>query len=265
MRIPRLGGRDFAPDDRATTMPVAIVNELLAKKIAPQGSAIGKRIRLNPGDQSVWATIVGVAGNAKHFQLEEAPLDQVYVPFTQRPLIFTELVVRTPGDPMSVANAVRSAIWRVDRDQPVWRVRPVTQSIEGALGTRKFIMRFLASFAILAVLLATIGVYGVMSYAVARRTQEMGIRMALGARTTQVVGMVLRQGMRTIAIALVIGLAASLAATRVLATQLYGVERLDPLTFAAVPLALALVALCACYLPARRASRVDPVAALRAE
>ena len=126
-------------------------------------------------------------------------------------------------------------------------------------------MRLLASFAILAVLLATIGVYGVMSYAVARRTQEMGIRMALGARTTQVVGMVLRQGMRTIAIALVIGLAASLAATRVLATQLYGVQRLDPLTFAAVPFALALVALCACYLPARRASRVDPVTALRAE
>jgi putative ABC transport system permease protein len=267
MRIPRLAGRDFTLDDRATTMPVAIVNEQLAKKIAPQGSAIGKRIRLSPADQPppVWATIVGVAGNAKHFQLEEAPLDQVYVPFTQIPLIFTELVVRTNGDPMSVANAVRSAIWRVDRDQPVWRVRPVTQSIEGALGTRKFIMRLLASFAVLAVLLATIGVYGVMSYAVARRTQEMGIRMALGARTTQVVGMVLRQGMKTIALALVIGLAVSFVATRVLETQLYGVERLDPLTFAAVPLALALVALAACYLPARRASRVDPVTALRAE
>ncbi|HEY8176185.1 MAG TPA: ABC transporter permease, partial [Gemmatimonadaceae bacterium] len=265
MRIPRLGGRDFTPDDRATNMLVAIVNEQLAKKIAPQGSAIGKRIRPSPADQPAWATIVGVVGNAKHFQLEEAPLDQVYVPFTQRPLIFTELVVRAPGDPMSVANSVRSAIWRVDRDQPVWRVRPVTQSIDGALGTRKFIMRLLASFAVLAVVLATIGVYGVMSYAVARRTQEMGIRMALGARSNQVVGMVLRQGMRTIAIALVIGLGVALAATRVLETQLYGVQRLDPLTFAAVPLALALVALVACYLPARRASRVDPVRALRAE
>jgi putative ABC transport system permease protein len=265
MRIPRLAGRDFTLDDRATTMPVAIVNEQLAKKIAPHGSAIGKRIRVSPADQPAWATIVGVVGNAKHFQLEEAPLDQVYVPFTQLPLIFTELVVRASGDPMSVANAVRSAIWRVDRDQPVWRVRPVTQSIEGALGTRTFIMRLLASFALVAVLLATIGVYGVMSYAVARRTQEMGIRMALGARSNQVVGMVLRQGMRTIALALVIGLAVALAATRVLETQLYGVERLDPLTFAAVPLALALVALCACYLPARRASRVNPVTALRAE
>jgi putative ABC transport system permease protein len=265
MGIPRLTGRDFTADDRAGSAPVAIVNEQLARKIAPQGSPIGRRVRLLDGDAPVWATIVGVVGNAKHFQLNEATLDQVYVPYAQKPLIFTEVVVRAAGDPMGVANAVKSAIWRVDRDQPVWRIRPVSQSIEGALGAREFTMRLLASFAILAVLLATIGVYGVMSYAVARRTQEMGIRMALGARSGQVVGMVLRQGMRTIAIAIVIGLVASFGATRLLETQLFGVARTDPLTFAAVPLALALVALAACYLPARRASRVDPVVALRAD
>ena len=140
---------------------MAIVNQQLANKIAPHGSAIGKRIRVSPGDQTPWATIVGVVGNARHFQLEEQPLDQIYVSYNQRPLIFTELVVRsTSGDPMSVANAVRSAIWRVDRDQPVWRVRPVSQSIEGGLGARRFTMRLLASFAVLAVVLATIGVYG---------------------------------------------------------------------------------------------------------
>jgi len=267
LRLPRLAGRDFTAEDRATTMPVAIVNDQLAKKIAAKGggSVIGGRIRIAPADTSPWATIVGVVGNAKHFQLEEAPLDQVYVPYTQLPLIFTELVVRTTGDPMLVANAVRSAIWRVDPDQPVWRIRPVTQSIEGQLGARKFTMRLLASFAILAVVLATIGVYGVMSYAVAQRTQEMGIRMALGARTTQVVGLVLRQGLRTVALALVLGLAAAFMATRLLETQLFGVERTDPLTFAVVPLALALVAFAACYLPARRASRVDPVVALRSD
>jgi putative ABC transport system permease protein len=265
LRIPRLAGRDFTAEDRAASMAVAIVNDQLAKKMAPTGPALGSRIRIMDGDAPVWATVVGVVGNAKHFQVNEAQLDQVYIPFAQKPLIFTEVVARAAGNPMSVANAVRSAIWRVDRDQPVWRVRPVTQSIAGQLGARRFTMRLLASFAVLAVVLATIGVYGVMSYAVARRTQEMGIRMALGARSNQVVGMVLRQGMRTIAIALVIGLGVSFAATRVLETQLFGVQRLDPLTFAAVPLALALVALAACYLPARRASRVDPVRALRAE
>jgi len=265
LRVPRMGGRDFTDDDRATTLPVAIVNEQLAGKIAPQGSPIGKRLRLRDGDEPVWATIVGVVGNAKHFQVNEAQVDQVYLPYQQKPLIFTEVVVRASSDPMNVANAVRSAIWRVDRDQPVWGVRPVRQSIEGQLGSRQFTMRLLASFAMLAVLLAIIGVYGVMSYAVSRRTQEMGVRMALGARTTQVVGLVLRHGMRSIALALVIGLAASFAATRVLETQLYGVEPTDPLTFVVVPLVLAVVALAACYLPARRASRVDPMVALRSE
>ncbi|HEU4995094.1 MAG TPA: ABC transporter permease [Gemmatimonadaceae bacterium] len=265
MNIPRLAGRDFTAEDRATSVTVVIVNTQLASKIAPQGSAIGKRLRLLDGDSAKWATVVGVVGNAKHFQLNETQLDQVYVPYSQKPLIFTEVVVRTNGNPMRVANAVRSAIWRVDPDQPVWRIRPVTQSIDLQLDGRRFTMRLLASFALLAVLLATIGVYGVMSYAVARRTQEMGIRMALGARNTQVVGMVLRQGLRTIGIALVIGLGASFGATRLLESQLFGVEATDPLTFAAVPVALALVGLAACYLPARRASRVDPVVALRAE
>jgi putative ABC transport system permease protein len=173
--------------------------------------------------------------------------------------------VRSAGDPMGVANAVKSAIWHVDRDQPVWGVRPLTASIERQLGSRRFMMRLLSTFAVLAVLLAVIGVYGVMSYAVARRTQEMGVRMALGARSTQVVGLVLWQGMRAIAIAIVLGLGVSVVATRLIRTQLFGVEPTDPTTFAAVPIALALVAVAACYLPARRASRVDPVVALRAE
>jgi putative ABC transport system permease protein len=201
----------------------------------------------------------------KHFQLNENQLDQIYISHQQKPLIFTEVVVRAAGDPNAVANAARAAIWRVDRDQPVWRIRPVLQSIEAQLGSRRFTMRLIASFAILAVILATIGVYGVMSYAVARRTQEMGVRMALGARATQVVGMVLRQGMRTILLAIAIGLGLSIAATRLLVTQLYGVQAVDPLTFAIVPVALAAVAVIACYLPARRASRVDPVIALRSE
>ena len=260
-----LQGRDFTLDDRRGGMPVAIVNEQLAKRMAPAGSALGLRIRLLEGDQPAWATVVGVAGNARHFQLQESPIDQVYVPYTQRPLIFTEAVVRAAGDPMLIANDVRHAIWRVDRDQPVWRVRPLTLSIDGALGARRLMMGLLASFAGAAVVLALIGVYGVMSYSVAQRRQEMGIRMALGARASQVRGLVLRQGLRTILIALASGLALSLLATRALEAELFGVQRFDPLTFGVVTVILAVAASAACYLPARRASRVDPVVALRAE
>lgn len=266
MRIPVMAGRDFGEEDRATTMPVAIVNEQLARKISPDGQALGTRVKITPTDSSArWATVIGVVGNARHFSINETPVDQVYVPYTQRPLIFTELVVRTDAEPLTVADAVRAAVWRVDRDQPVWRIRPLMVSIENQLGARAFTMRLLAAFAVLAVVLATIGVYGVMSYAVARRTQEMGIRMALGAGRRQVVSMVLRQGMRTVVIALALGLAAAFAATRLLETQLFGVTPTDPLTFVVVPLVLGAIGLVACYLPARRASRVDPLVALRSD
>jgi putative ABC transport system permease protein len=173
--------------------------------------------------------------------------------------------VRTTGEPMAMADPVRKAIWRVDADQPVWRVRPVTESIEGALTSRRFTMRLLALFALVAVVLATIGVYGVMSYMVARRTQEMGVRMALGARPTQVVGMVLRQGGLTIGVALAVGLVAAYGVSRLLESQLYGVQRADALTYALAPAILGAVALLACWMPARRAARVDPVVALRSE
>ena len=270
MRIPRIAGRDFDGSDKLGGMPVAIVNEQLARRIDPSGGGhvIGRRIRtMEGGDNPPWATIVGVVGNAKHFQVNEQQLDQIYYPTLQRPLIFTEMVVRTAGagDPMSVANAVRAAILRVDRDQPVWRIRSLQTSIDNQLGPRKFQMRLLGGFAVIAVVLALIGVYGVMSYGVASRTQEMGIRVALGAQHGQVVGLVLRQGMRTIVVALAIGLVGAAFATRVLDSQLFGVRATDPLTFVVVPIALGLVALIACYLPARRASRVDPLVALRSD
>jgi predicted permease len=263
MRIRRLAGRDFTMDDRAGGLPVAIVNDQLAKRAWPNESAIGKRIRLG-GPDAQWATIVGVVGTVKHFRLSEDPLDEAYVPYMQRPLIFTEVVVRATGDPTVIANAIRSAIWRVDRDQPIWRVRTMDRVLDEARGGPKLTVWLMAAFAVLALVLAAIGVYGVMSYAVARRTQEVGIRMALGARRAQVLGMV-RDGMRTIGVALVAGLCVAAAATRLLASQLFGVSTMDPLTFATVPVVLGLVALAACYLPALRASRVDPIVALRAE
>jgi putative ABC transport system permease protein len=264
LRIRRLAGRDFSIDDRDGAARVVIVNEQLARHVWPTESALGKRIRIG-GNDSSWATVVGVVGTTKHFRLSEDPLDQAYVPYLQRPLIFTEAVVRAAGDPSTLANAIRGAVWRVDRDQPVWRVRTMDRVLEEARGGPKLTVWLMTAFAAVALVLAAIGVYGVMSYAVARRTQEVGIRMALGARRAQVLAMVLREGMRTIGLALVVGLAVAAAATRLLASQLFGVSTTDPLTFVIVPVLLGLVALAACYVPALRASRVDPLVALRAD
>ena len=264
LRIPRLAGRDFTMDDRGGAPPVAIVNEQLARRAWPNESPIGKTIRVG-GTDAAWATVVGVVGNVKQFRLSEDPLDQAYIPYQQRPLIFTEVVVRTAGDPAAVSSAIRNAIWRVDRDQPVWRVRTMARVLDEARGGPKLTVWLMTAFATVALVLAAIGVYGVMSYAVARRTQEVGIRIALGARRHQVLTMVIRDGMRTTLLALIAGLLVAATATRLLASQLFGVSAIDPMTFVAVPLLLGLVALVACYLPARRASRVDPIVALRAE
>jgi putative ABC transport system permease protein len=264
MRIPRLAGRDFTMQDRDSAAPVAIVNEQLARRAWPNESAIGRRIRIG-GTDAGWATVIGVVGTVKQFQLSEDPLDQAYLSYLQRPLIFTEAVVRTAGDPTAAAGAIRAAIWRVDRDQPVWRVRTMNAVLDDARGGPRLIVSLMTAFALLSLVLAAVGIYGVMSYTVARRTHEVGIRIALGAARGQVLGMVLRQGMGTIALALVIGLAASAGTSRLLASQLFGVSTADPLTYAVVPLLLTVVALVACYLPARRASRVDPIVALRAD
>ncbi|MFL5612757.1 MAG: ABC transporter permease [Gemmatimonadaceae bacterium] len=263
LHIRRLAGRDFTMTDRAGSAPVAIINDQLARRAWPNESALGKRLRV--GSDSIWATVIGVVGTVKHFRLSEDPLDQAYVPYLQRPLIFTEAVVRASGDPATLSQAIRAAVWRVDRDQPVWRVRTMERVLADARGGPKLTVWLMTGFAALALVLAAIGVYGVMSYAVARRTQEVGIRMALGARRYQVLVMVLREGMLTTVGALAIGLAASALATRLLSSQLFGVGTMDPLTFTIVPLLLGGVALAACYLPARRASRVDPIVALRSE
>jgi putative ABC transport system permease protein len=265
MRIPLIAGRDFTESDRVGGATVAIVNEQLAKKLSPDGSAIGKRIKVGAGSDSAWGTVIGVVGNTKHFFVGESQLDQIYGSFMQTPLIFTEVVVRSAGDPSAIATAAQNAIWRVDRDQPVWHIQPLVQSIKGQLGVRDFVLRLLVSFAALAVSLAMIGIYGVTSYAVAGRTQEMGIRMALGARAQQVVRLVVRESMKTIVIAIAVGLVASVGVTKLIQSQLFGIEATDPITYVVVPIALGLVALIACWVPARRASRVDPVTTLRAD
>jgi len=263
MRIPRIAGRDIAESDNAQSVPVIVVNKSFAAKTWPNESALGKRIQFASDDR--WWTIVGVVGDTKHFALNEQQLLQAYIPHAQRPQIFTTLALRSTGDPLLLSRAIRDAIWRVDRDQPVWGVRSMDSLLDNAVGSPKLIVRLTVGFAIVALLLGAIGIYGVLSYTMSQRSQEIGIRVALGAESRQVVRMVVGEGMRIVAIAVAIGLAGSLATTRLLRSQLFGVGPTDVLTFSVATALLAFVALFACYLPARRASRVDPMIALRTD
>ena len=263
MGIPRLAGRDVAESDNAQSVPVIVVNKTLAATMWPNESALGKRIQFAGDDR--WWTIVGVVGDSKHFALNERQLLQAYIPHAQRPQIFTTVALRSTGDPLLLTRAVRDAIWRVDRDQPVWGVRSMDQLLASAVGSPKLIVRLTVGFAVIALLLGAIGIYGVLSYTMSQRSQEIGIRIALGAESRRVVRMVVLEGMRIVAVAVAIGLVASLATTRLLRSQLFGVGPADVLTFTVVTALLALVAMLACYLPARRASRVDPMIALRSD
>jgi len=264
MRIPVLAGRDFDEHDRADAPPAVIVNAELARRAWPGRSALGQRLVVwTP--QEVGTTVVGVVGDIKDFTLGAPPVPQIYYPIAQNPGIFSSVVARTEGDPMALAQALRAAIWSVDPDQPVWRLRSMESVISRDVATPRFTMRLTLAFALLALLLAAVGVYGVMSVAVVQRTREVGIRMALGARRQQVIRLVLGRGLRVVGIALATGLAGALGLAPIIRTQLYGVTASDPVTFVAVPVLLAGVALLACYLPARRAARVDPMVALRTE
>jgi len=263
--IPLLGGRDFTARDAAEAPPVIIVNRTFAEREWPGESPLGRRVMALGGRE--WMTVVGVVGDARHFTLADVPAAQAYLPYAQNPAVFSSVAVRVEGSaaPESLGPAVRAAIWSVDRDQPVWKLRSLETLMGGSLVAQRLTTRLLAGFAAAALLLAGLGIYGVMSHAVAQRTREVGIRMALGARGAQVLRQVLGEGMVLTALAAALGLAGAFAATRLLSSQLYGVSAKDPATFATVPLILAAVALAACYLPARRASRVDPVEALREE
>jgi putative ABC transport system permease protein len=262
MGIPLLTGRDLLPTDRAGSLPVIVVNKAYADATWPGESPIGKRVKVS---DDTWRTVVGVVGDTKHFALNEPQLLQGYLPHAQRPQIFTSIVVRTAGNPLDYAKAVREAVWRVDRDQPVWRFRAMDQDLDTVVQSKKTMMWLTALFAIEALVVAAVGIYGVLSYAMAQRTHEVGVRIALGADAKHVRHMVLVQGAKLIAVAVAVGVAASLAATRLLRAELYGVGPSDALTFVVVIAVMSAVALLACWVPAWRASRLDPMVALRSE
>lgn len=263
MRIPLLKGRLLDDRDTATAPPVVVINQSMSRQIAPGSEAIGKRIKHGFKDQV--AEVVGIVGDVKYAGLDQPTKPEMYAPFAQRSWPFLRVAVRSKSQPMNLAAAIRKEVLAIDKDQPVDKITTMRSVIDASMGARRFYMRLLGGFASLAFILASIGIYGVVSYSVSQRTRELGIRMALGARQRDVMKLVLTEGIKLTVVGVVLGLAGAFAATRVLRNLLFEVKPTDPITFIAFSVLLTVVALLASYIPARRATKVDPLVALRYE
>jgi putative ABC transport system permease protein len=263
LQIPLLSGRAFELRDNADGPKVVIINESVAKRhFGSPTAAIGKRLSIWR-DEKFMREIVGVVGDTKTGSLTGDGGMQIYVPHAQDlQWNFMGLVIRTAGDPAAFAPTLRREVQALDKDQPIYNVRTMDDVVMNSLGTRRVSMQLFAVFAGAALLLAALGIYGVMAYSVTQRTQEIGLRMALGAQKSDVLGLIIRQGMALTVIGVIVGLAGAFGLTRVIGNLLFGVTATDPATFVAIPLLLLFVALLACYLPARRAARLDPTRAL---
>jgi putative ABC transport system permease protein len=266
MGIPLRNGRAFTDRDSETGPPVAIVTQAMADYFWPGRDPIGQRLRISNGsDQDPWSEVVGVVGDIRQHHLERNPRPALYVPYAQDPWPFVAVVVRTKVDPASAASSVQSAIHAVDPDQPVYDVRTMKEVESVSIAPQRLQLILLGLFAILALALACTGIYGVMAYFVVQRTREIGVRMALGAQARDVIGMIVGEGLRMALLGAALGLLGSAFLMRVLSGLLFGVTPRDPLTFCAVAAILTGVALLACYIPARRATVLDPLVALRYE
>ena len=263
MGIPIVRGRGFTNEDGPGTRPVAVVNQAMARRLWPNEDAVGKRFKMGSNPQTPWTTVVGVIGNLRHAALDVEPVAEFYIWYQQGPPVAPFVVVRTHGDPAALAETVRAELRDLEKDLAVYDMRTMTEVRAASVATRRFILILAVAFGVLALTLAAVGVYGVMALVVSERTQEMGIRLALGAEPLRVLGLVVRQGAALAAAGLGVGFASALALTPMMAGQLYGIDATDPATLAGVPALLLVVALVACAAPARRAMCVDPVTALR--
>ncbi len=268
MGIPLLGGRDFTPQDSTQASPVVIVNDALARRYWPNQNPLGRRLRIGDGcdkgkGQSV--EIVGVVKDTKYASLDESPQPYVYIPFDQHFVGFTALVIKTEGDPSRLASTIRKELLRLDRRARIYDVDTLPHQVERSLWQVRWEATLLGAFGLLALLLAAVGLYGVIAYAMSRRTHEIGIRIALGAQQSDVLRLILTNGLALTFAGVGLGVAVSVIVTRLLHSFLYGLSPTDSVTFAASALLWTAVALVACYIPARRATKVDPMVALRHE
>jgi putative ABC transport system permease protein len=266
MQVPLLAGRYFTETDTADSVPVVIINETMARKWWPNESPLGKRIKQGfPQDKTPFREVVGVVGDVKEEGPDKPQRTEVFLADSQEGNAALTVLVRTSSEPMAMAKIVVNEIHAMDPDQAVDAVQPLKDYIQNSLAWRKSIVALLGVFAILALGLAAVGIYGVMSYSVSQRSREIGIRMSLGAHPRDVLGIVISQGLRLVGIGVALGIAAAVALTRLMSNLLFDVSALDPVTFVGVTFLLTFVSLAACYIPARRAMRVDPIVALRYE
>jgi putative ABC transport system permease protein len=269
MRIPLRLGRVFQDADGPEAPPVVIINETMARKFWVNKDPIGSRLKLGgPEEKWPWKTIVGIVGDVRQMRLNEPPRQEMYIPYWQTKenwVIPRDLAIHSSGDPLSLVGAVRHAVWSVDKDQPVSNIMTLDNLLDNEVAQRRVQAVLLGGLAVLALILACVGVYGVLSCLVTQRTPEIGVRVALGANASEVFRTVAGQGMSLSGLGVVAGLVGALALSRLLGSLLFGVSAVDALTYAGAVALFAVVALLACYLPARRAARVDPMVTLRHE
>jgi putative ABC transport system permease protein len=261
---PLLRGRLIGANDTGAATPVAVINETAARRFWNNDDPIDKRLGLSYG-VGAWRQVVGVVKSTRHLGPGMEPEPEVYIPVEQEPFPQTTLFVRSSLSRAEIARSIRQAVAAVDKNQAIMLIIPMDDLLADSVSTRRFTLSLLAGFSALALTLAMMGVYGVVSYAVARRTPEIGVRIALGAQSRDVLLMIMAQGLKPVIIGSVAGLIASLALGRVLSSLLYGVTATDPATYALVVLLLSFAATLACWAPARRATRVDPMVSLRRE
>jgi putative ABC transport system permease protein len=265
MGIPLRHGRFFTRFDREGAPPVVLIGETLARRYWPNEDPVGKKIKFGFFGAPFPREIIGIVGDARHKGLDSDPRAEIFIPHLQEPYGSMTYIVRTTGDPSLLLQAVKGEIWAVNKNLPFSSVATIDELVSRSLGERRFNLLLLGSFAAIALALASLGIYGLISFSTSRRTHEIGVRMALGAQTSDILKMVLKEGMTLTITGVGLGLAASIALTRLLSSFLFGVSATDPIVYTGVSLLLAAVALLACYIPARRAMKVDPGVALRYE